>query len=76
MLLASSVSAKSSKKSAAIIEAKSSTKKTSAKTVSTVADGDRTVFEDLDALEQTAVNNSVLAGVGSLAVLYAGYEYR
>ena len=36
----------------------------------------REVFEDPPENNETVINKSILAGVGSLAVLYAGYEYR
>lgn len=48
-------------------------------TVGTAAsntDGSRNYFEDPQKQEVAPIDMSVLVGVGTLAVLYAGYEYR
>lgn len=39
-------------------------------------DDERVTYEEPDEMQQEQLNNTVLAGVGSLALLYAGYEYR
>lgn len=40
------------------------------------ADDARTVYEEPEATNQDHIDTAVIAGVGSMALLYAGYEYR
>lgn len=65
------------KKATAVKASSSSKKTTTTKASAKKASTEREVFEDPAAIEtEPPLHPTVLAGVGSLAVLYGGYEYR
>jgi hypothetical protein len=67
---------KTSSKSSSSSKKSSSSSKSSTKGASTSSDDERNVYEEPATLEDTELNQTVLVGVGSMAVTYGLYEYR